>query len=1060
MLRWPHSPTFCFEGLDLGVPLVLGIPPRERRNMTSPNTPGRAADEQSRIYAMLQDATTIESVEKVLHAISEASATLDSSNLWFLRRNAIDLIREFSSLDTDRLAEFALAQIVPLCSPANDAGGGDFDLREMDSFRARQYLYDWLYGFPAELMIPIRKGVMSELEKRLRTNPHQEILWIISRIGYRESSLVDLLWNIADRESQHSDAAVSTLISLGPKKSDRERILEIVTRKLEQDQIDDVVTLAIQELVGPEYIELAEWLLEIALANSENEPDRDLSLAISVATRAVDRCDANTPANDRIWNLIREEHKIVTRSGEYGYRCASSQVVTDYFDFVLECNDAPQDTTRNYILLSRLRDLLKPIHLENWRSSRTDTLVRVLESLARLNTENTGNFHTIKQSLKKESLDILATFGHRWSDNLIHDVILGETNAFASSESAATLACFQINAVPDTILQAVKSAENIDQTGDQHVFRQKGIVDLVRSSNSRSAFEAILQFGFSHNGYALLSTVAAIVDLAFCRIREGDEDVIETLLHVSKTAEKECQRDAAISAFCSLAKNGFVPARFVSSLWSFASDGDLQSFSRGDALEAIGAIDVPETEQWRGGVVEIAKADEPRLSWQAWDCILKRGWLSRDVEQLLHLRLGIEVQGEKLRIKDATETEGWQGYLIGMLFASNQMGYEKCVVDCLNQGQPETVYQLTAGLKAVGKNCLPSIGEALASRLTKYNTDRTSESGLFKLLSNVAPTALIGLAASTEWQDWLPETKYAYSESVRSCTLQNNGLEASSVGIFFELMTDPAYQVRRSAYRACSEIAGNFLFQTCSLWSRIDDIELRKRAAEAAAWLPLQFDDSTIRELGFSEDPEPAVRKAWKGVLLERRQRAWLDSYLRLVLDHCGGDNDQIASHFRYGMAVARLGDDDSIQKLIDKAKDKQLSANGRHWLHKILKETRKQWKETTSKWPEPWADQRDSIEIVDGEIGLGDSIPVPARITLWRQQSKSLLGLYEWGGVAEELPGSISRSNAAFDDYQMTLLLPGRSPTAIIFNSSNFESSGKTRLKFFSNDPYPSETK
>lgn len=1020
--------------------------------MNLSDKPKQEPNVQSRIYAMLQEATTLEAVEKVLSEITQATASLDSSSLWFLRRSAIELAQEIEQLDAAKLTRFAVSYILPLCKTSSEQCGGEWDLREMDSFRARQYLHDWLYGFPADLMVPIREGILTNLKERLKTEPTEECLWIISRIGYRDDSIIGSLWRIVEQGSERSDAAVSTLIALGPKQSDRDRLFEIVSDKLDQNQTDGVVTLAVQELVGPERIELAERLLNVSLDAHDDDDQPDASLVISVVTRAVDRCDAMAPVNERVWNAIRENLSIVSRSDEYGSRCASARVVPDYFDFILKKTDGRADETRSYILLTRLRDLLKPIHLESWNASRRDDLVNWLVEITRRDTENAGNIHTVDLSLKKEALETLVSLGYQATKDFIHDVILGETNAYASAEASDTLACFAIDRFPDTVIEAVKSGENIDQAENQHLFRHKGLIELVRSGTARSAFDALLQFGFTYKGNVLLSTIAAIIDVAIYRIRQGDTDIIEQILRVANTSTEKHHRDAAIATFCTLSQNGFVSKEKLSSLWAFVSDRQLGQHARFDALKAIGAIDSPEANEWRQDVIQIAKAGERRLSWQAWYAILKHEWLTDQAEQSLRSQLGIQQLGDTLHLTSARTAEGWQGYLLGMLFAANPSAYETCIVTCLVEGQPETVYQLSDGLKSVGYNCSQSVVSSLIERIKTANTKWTSEAGLFAVLSTVSITGLAKLAKTDVWNDWLPETKYAFCEALRATCVENEAFARSNAEIFVELMTDPAYQVRRSAYRACSEASAELFYRTCEGWSKLDDIELRRRAAEAVAWLPRDVRDEKLRAFGFAEDPEPAVREAWKGVILDRRQRQWVGQYLQRVLDHCDGNNQQIADNFQFGRAVVRLGDDDCIRRLRERTKDKELSANGRHWLSKIIKETKKQWKETTSKWPEPWADQRDSIEITDGEIGFNESSSIPAKITLWRQQSKSLLELYKWGGTAETT-GSLE---IGFDDREITLFIPGRTPTKISWIASNWSSSKPTRFTFFSNAAYP----
>ena len=88
--------------------------------------------------------------------------------------------------------------------------------------------------------------------------------------------------------------------------------------------------------------------------------------------------------------------------------------------------------------------------------------------------------------------------------------------------------------------------------------------------------------------------------------------------------------------------------------------------------------------------------------------------------------------------------------------------------------------------------------------------------------------------------------------------------------------------VRRAAYRAVSSLDAGALATICESWALTnegeDAVELRERAAEAAAWLPEELRSPQIEAL--ATDPEPTVRQAYKS-LRSRAARARVGRDLR-----------------------------------------------------------------------------------------------------------------------------------------------------------------------------------
>ncbi len=1023
--------------------------------MTGNDNAKPEADRQSELYAMLQDATTLDDVDLVLQHLNDAGDQIASMQAWMLTRSAFELSQEFVGEETDKVGELAILYLLPKCQRASHEPKDEVeDWRSggMERYQARQFLLNWLNAFPAQQMVMVRSVITSHLYEALIESPTEDDVLLISKIGFRGDDVVDRLWRIVETKEVLFDAALSALIALGPNAEDKKRILEIVSDQIAEGKTSSSIQFAVQELVGQDDIAIAEQLLALVSDSAKEDSAIDDSFVVSVITRAIDRCEITSDVHDRVWKRLRTKFKSVNMTSEYGYRCSSKLVVKDYLHWFLDRGIGDGTNAGEYILLSRLRDMVKPTHLSAWTGATSPLMMQRLSDALLRDTHNNSDYHTVEQDVKKEALETMLALGYTDLQELVVPAVLHETSAYASSDVADALACLALSELPGSFYEAIVKNEHFDDTENRHLFRQKGLHEIARSSGSRQAFDAMLRFGFTREGNVLLSTIAATTDLAVARIRQGDTDIIDEIAWMASSGGEKHHRDAAISVFCALASNNLVPEASLGLLWDIASNNKFESYSRGEALVAIGRTDFEAARSWKEPMVEIAKSGEKRLSWQAWEAVLRRGWLADKDEPVLFDQLGIDTSVTSYCLRNAKSMAGWQAYLLGYLYVQDNARFEPCVIDCLDHSSAEAVYQLTPGLKHVGTKASFSIVEALIRRIDRSNTNWMSDSGLFELLGTISENGLFALANDVDWHDWMTEGKYALCEAIRNSAKERKGTYTIATQTFVEFMTDPSFQVRRSAYRACSELSHESLAATCEAWSRLDDIELRKRAAEALSWLPTEYSEQELEDLGFSEDREPTVRQAWKDTLLERRRRSWASSYVDAVLTSASGGNEAIATNYCYSRAIARLGDDDCIRRLRERSNDKELPPNGRHWILKIIKETKKQWKETTSKWPEPWADERDSIEVVDGEISFENNERTPARITLWRQQRRSQNELYSWGGTAvDSSPGFLE-----IHERKMTLHIPGREPVEVICSGRTWIGSKPSKFAFFGNVAYP----
>jgi hypothetical protein len=436
--------------------------------------------------------------------------------------------------------------------------------------------------------------------------------------------------------------------------------------------------------------------------------------------------------------------------------------------------------------------------------------------------------------------------------------------------------------------------------------------------------------------------------------------------------------------------------------------------------------------------------------------LIRRKWITADDEKTLLPRLGLTLADGGVRILDSATTNGWQAFLIGLLFRQDKDRFAAAVSDALARAPLEALHQLLGSLRHHGKACPGMVSDALRVRVLRCCNRASTDTQLIDVLAAIAPSKLLKLCAGNDWADWLAEARKTLCEAIRGIAADHEVNRSDAIEALEKFMRDASFQVRRSAYRAIASCGGSRLESTCEGWSRSTDVELRKRAAEAAAWLPIiDYSDEAVSRFGFGWDPEPSVREIWGGVFSARRKRHWSDEYVALVLEAAAGDNRSIVNAYRYGRALSKVGDDESARRIEKFLGNTDLRPNVRHWLRRVASEIRKGWKKVTDKWPEPWSHEPGTVDHLDGALVLSTGTRVNAKLSLWCRFRSGPSDLGEWGGVAEATDRTMPFS---VEEREVELQIPGRLIAHARVFGAHLSSSSTAKLVLSGTSAYPTE--
>jgi hypothetical protein len=251
-------------------------------------------------------------------------------------------------------------------------------------------------------------------------------------------------------------------------------------------------------------------------------------------------------------------------------------------------------------------------------------------------------------------------------------------------------------------------------------------------------------------------------------------------------------------------------------------------------------------------------------------------------------------------------------------------------------------------------------------------------------------------------------------------------------------------------------IDSSMLGKLCQEWIDSGSILLKHHAAEAAAWLPPDnlrtLDNHFIR--GLQADPERRVREAIERSRKELRRRLWVEEHLAAVQAGDANDpNGWVLSNYGHGAALGRLGDDDTERQIREAAQRQDIPPNVRHWFETIAEKIERQWRDTTRKWPESWLPWKGSVDQVEGQIGIGDTL-YAAQLTLWLSPREDDLSLPPWGGAAtlrDANPFFALQLLQSVGDNKGAILIAGRNRAEVLIVDAD-----GTQVIFVGSDSYP----
>ena len=949
-----------------------------------------------------------------LHQLGE----LSTKDKFELSVYAFQTLQELTDDDPNMGESLILDHLLPLCIV-------NYTEAIISIHRLRECLIGWLNQYPEQVWISLREKVLERLYASLESEDTRAICLTISQIGYRTDKSVAILWNlIKDNDDEIGDTALSTLTLLGIPTNKREIITsELHKRVISRHNRSLAGTLA--RLADPKSVEvICDYWLNPDIQELDN---MEASLVVSVVRDIIDFNYKDHNLQDKTWELLSglveedpDKYSMIFYLGDIARKCNSKLVVPTMIEWLAQETEGKKNPShRRYLLGLRLEDSVRPRQLEGLRKLTNKTAIELLHQDACQDTGFDGFASTRESGEKKQAWETALRLGHLGAIDWFDEAVEHETGKFVQDTIMKLIACFRIEPLPKIVVNWI--TERFDGTSNdgRELSRRMAAVRVARSTASREAFDALMNFGFTYEGTTLRQIVVALSEVALHLVSQGDDSVANELVEaiISRTQNVKHQREAAAFALVYIAENyPHLLLKHADRFTPLLDDSKREAYERGTLIQALGYLN-----DWQITPVLLNDMEGWALEPDRWiggsslDALARKGQLINN-PHLIKESLGLQKIGNKWDLIPDTDRSEWTPYTIGFLYHQNPDEFLPAIVSLLNNPDWHAATQIMQWLQASHgvpeRPALPQeIIDALINRIQERHSKGYGETDIFHLLADLAPEALVNENWGEYWGNWISDSRFSLANALGNTKLVTPSRN-SAITQLQSLTMDDLYAVRRVAYRSLSRQSMEILYFLCLSWLDEDEssIEPRLRAAEACGWLNLVDKDGIDAfeklYLRLSTDPEKVVREIAKRTWKERRNRVWSKKYLSIILEVKDDTNEDFLNSWRYGEALARIGDDTCLRVLQEHLDgEKNLPPHVRYWFGQINKEMEKNWRKVTQKWPEPWVSMRGAIEEGKGKIQVSKDKLIDINYSISHQPAAVPSEVHSWRGVMWEVP-------------------------------------------------------
>jgi hypothetical protein len=713
-------------------------------------------------------------------------------------------------------------------------------------------------------------------------------------------------------------------------------------------------------------------------------------------------------------------------------RVDAPQVVPRLLSWLADDSQTTADvqTRKRYLLYKRLEECVRPRQLSGWQvdAPHRRTAIALLKDDLLRSTGASGAFKTSEMEQKESALDVLLRLGEGQALEWVEPAVIQETSTFVRQNLLETLACFRVERLPAAVSRLVVERYDETESGSLGKWADRtAAIKVAANSPSNSAFDALLQFGLTYKGQTLTASSEALATVSSALVTAGETSIPKRLADVAEKSPAPHQRSAAIYALAVLSHQAKLSRHEHRLFELLVFDHDLDLYTRGLAISGLAALKrKPLSERVSTSLLDWARNKEDWLGWRSLEALAERGRLLKQPE-ILAERVGLVASSSHWEFRPRPNLSRWAAYVIGLLYSRSPNEFAEAAADLLTNGSWEHVFQTVEFLETThargSKRVPPQVVAALLARIKREQKSSSAELHIFNVAARLVPNRLVREDWEALWSDWMPESRSALAEALRN----SDGLDLEgnerAVGLLLSLLRDGQYAVRRAAYMGLARRSPRSLYAFCRSATPSTEAELRKRAAEATAFLQNDAEFEDIED-ALQTDSERAVRQAAQRARLDRQRSLWASQYLERARKVQTDDNSELLAAWPYGQALRNIGDDSVMASLREMLNQAGRPPNVRYWLLSLIKEIERNWRKVTESWPDPWLSWSGAVEAGRGMLILSGGQSLKIQYSIWKKASTTPADLGSWGGAmwSDELPDLGLLAAGAPGDLQLVI--------------------------------------
>jgi hypothetical protein len=950
----------------------------------------------------------------------------------------LEVAADLGATDPATITPFLLKHLLPRCvhAPSDDA------VSRARSGRMRRLLVNWLDSLPEGTLWDVRDAAIRFVVNALREAPTFEGLYCLAAIGYRSSDTVAAFRELGQREDRLGHEALRMLLGLAPDA----QVLNWVSRRIHStpypERTDELLNAAAQM----HDIKFLEFLVEDAIRRGPS------LFALPRLMWVGKEAPGDRAVQEGVWRAVSavanswpEGNRHLILTGGLVRGCHTPSALGAFVALI------PQFAESGGPLIECLRQVVEaasPTQLEGWGAALTSGIGAALRRLIETDTGQKSVGQTAESLQKEIAIDALLCSGDPDTVPILGAAINEESNAYVCAEIMRSLAMLPLQDLPTKVDDLLSTEKGFASRTDENerIVVYLASARVAASARSIAALSRLMHSNGLIDGHPLTVPVAGAIRQAVWLAGQHRSQVTEMLIASTSDPSPMAQIVSAKSLGLLMEASPLNTA--TGPLNRLVQDVRAMPYVRRAALAARATLNDRERDsELRRLLVQCSGDNDESVRLAAVSTLVAIGAVEDERQTIEEYVLGEKAASDRRH----------RALVLGQLAAAEPSRYSGHAATLIAGGDGDTAHAVLDGYQELedGDAPLPqSIADAIVARIRRDESEVSANPPMLDALAVLAPGRLLTERWEDVWQRWMPQSRSVFAELVPSAVARAGGQDDRAEELLLLLIGDPAFGVRRSASRSLGRLRPAALEAWCADAYQSGSIHLRCLAMEAASWLQIDSEqtlDNAMIRVGLA-DAERSVRDTAERCQGEMRRRAWARSLLHEVKTGARNIEEHVNTHYRFGHALARIGDDEDLRELESMSRDTTYPPNVSYWFERTAEQLAKQWKRTTEAWPQPWLQWEGAIERVRGTVSAKGTDHT-LDLHLWRRRARGAEGFSGWGGAAPILSGADMWRFAQAHEEVVVQVENRRPARALIVGVNN------NGIVLTGTGPYPSES-